>query len=109
MFKKTDVRVEADDRALVNIALEIFGRLDVGVNNAAPRKSRGRIEAFDEENLHLCVRYKRQRNVFRDESPNRCYASTLYMNISSFFGTLIIWKPLPYEGSLPDYGNLRKL
>ncbi len=48
VFKKTDVRVEADDRALVDLALEIFGRLDVGVNNAA-QETRGRIEAFDEE------------------------------------------------------------
>ncbi len=48
VFKKTDVRVEADNQALVDLALEKFGRLDVAVNNAGQEAS-GRIEAFDEE------------------------------------------------------------
>jgi NAD(P)-dependent dehydrogenase (short-subunit alcohol dehydrogenase family) len=48
VFKKTDVRVEADLKALVDLALEKFGRLNVAVNNAG-LEARGRIEAFDEE------------------------------------------------------------
>jgi NAD(P)-dependent dehydrogenase (short-subunit alcohol dehydrogenase family) len=47
VFRKTDVSIEADTRALVGLALERFGRLEVAVNNAAT-EARGRIEAFDE-------------------------------------------------------------
>jgi NAD(P)-dependent dehydrogenase (short-subunit alcohol dehydrogenase family) len=48
LFQRTDVAIEADTRALVDLALEHFGRLDVAVNNAA-LEARGSIEAFDEE------------------------------------------------------------
>jgi NAD(P)-dependent dehydrogenase (short-subunit alcohol dehydrogenase family) len=47
VFLRTDVSVEADARALVDLALERFGRLDIAVNNAAV-EARGPIEAFDE-------------------------------------------------------------
>jgi NAD(P)-dependent dehydrogenase (short-subunit alcohol dehydrogenase family) len=47
VFRKTDVTVEADSRALVALALERFGRLDIAVNNAA-LEARGKIDAFDE-------------------------------------------------------------
>src|ERR1700722_11896968 len=46
-FRRTDVSVESDARALVDLALERFGRLDIAVNNAA-LEARGPIEAFDE-------------------------------------------------------------
>jgi NAD(P)-dependent dehydrogenase (short-subunit alcohol dehydrogenase family) len=42
-----DVTVEADSRALVALAVERFGRLDIAVNNAA-LEARGKIDAFDE-------------------------------------------------------------
>jgi NAD(P)-dependent dehydrogenase (short-subunit alcohol dehydrogenase family) len=47
VFRRTDVSVEADARALVDLALERFGRLDIAINNAA-LEARGPIEAFDE-------------------------------------------------------------
>jgi NAD(P)-dependent dehydrogenase (short-subunit alcohol dehydrogenase family) len=47
VFLKTDVTLEADSRALVALALERFGRLDIAVNNAA-LEARGKIDAFDE-------------------------------------------------------------
>jgi NAD(P)-dependent dehydrogenase (short-subunit alcohol dehydrogenase family) len=47
VFRRTDVAVEADIRALVDLAIERFGRLDVAVNNAA-LEARGAIEDFDE-------------------------------------------------------------
>lgn len=46
-FRRTDVSVESDARALVDLALERFGRLDIAVNNAA-LEARGPTEAFDE-------------------------------------------------------------
>jgi NAD(P)-dependent dehydrogenase (short-subunit alcohol dehydrogenase family) len=46
-FRKVDVTIEADSRALVALAVERFGRLDVAVNNAA-LEARGKIDAFDE-------------------------------------------------------------
>jgi NAD(P)-dependent dehydrogenase (short-subunit alcohol dehydrogenase family) len=48
VFRRTDVTKAADAKALVALALERFGRLDVAVNNAA-LEARGTIEAFDEE------------------------------------------------------------
>ncbi len=47
VFRQTDVTVEADSRALVALALDRFGRLDIAVNNAA-LEARGKIDAFDE-------------------------------------------------------------
>jgi NAD(P)-dependent dehydrogenase (short-subunit alcohol dehydrogenase family) len=47
LFRKVDVTIEADSRALVALAVERFGRLDVAVNNAA-LEARGKIDAFDE-------------------------------------------------------------
>jgi len=47
VFLRTDVSVEADARALVDLAVERFGRLDIAVNNAAV-EARGPIQAFDE-------------------------------------------------------------
>jgi NAD(P)-dependent dehydrogenase (short-subunit alcohol dehydrogenase family) len=47
LFQRTDVAIEADTRALVDLAIERFGRLDVAVNSAA-LEARGTIEAFDE-------------------------------------------------------------
>ena len=47
VFLKTDVTLEADSRALVALALERFGRLDIAVNNAA-LEALGKIDAFDE-------------------------------------------------------------
>lgn len=47
LSQRTDVAIEADTRALVDLALERFGRLDVAVNSAA-LEARGSIEAFDE-------------------------------------------------------------
>lgn len=47
VFQRTDVASESDTRALVEIALQRFGRLDVAVNNAA-LEARGSIEGFDE-------------------------------------------------------------
>jgi NAD(P)-dependent dehydrogenase (short-subunit alcohol dehydrogenase family) len=46
VFRATDVSVEASSQALVELALERFGRLDAAVNNAA-LEARGRIEDFD--------------------------------------------------------------
>jgi NAD(P)-dependent dehydrogenase (short-subunit alcohol dehydrogenase family) len=48
VFRKTDVRIETDIKALVDVALQKFGRLDIAVNNAGI-EARGRIEAFDAE------------------------------------------------------------
>jgi NAD(P)-dependent dehydrogenase (short-subunit alcohol dehydrogenase family) len=48
IYRSTDVSREADASALVQLALERFGRLDIAVNNAAI-EVRGRIDAFDEE------------------------------------------------------------
>jgi NAD(P)-dependent dehydrogenase (short-subunit alcohol dehydrogenase family) len=47
LFRRVDVTVEADSRALVALAVKSFGRLDVAVNNAA-LEARGKIDAFDE-------------------------------------------------------------
>ena len=47
LFRRTDVTIEADSRALVALAVETFGRLDIAVNNAA-LEARGVIDAFDE-------------------------------------------------------------
>ncbi len=47
LFRRTDVTIEADSRALVALAVETFGRLDIAVNNAA-LEARGKIDAFDE-------------------------------------------------------------
>jgi NAD(P)-dependent dehydrogenase (short-subunit alcohol dehydrogenase family) len=47
LFRKVDVTIEADSRALVALAVERFGRLDVAVNNAAV-EARGKIDTFDE-------------------------------------------------------------
>jgi NAD(P)-dependent dehydrogenase (short-subunit alcohol dehydrogenase family) len=47
LFRKVDVTIEADSRALVALAVERFGRLDVAVNNAA-LEARGKIDTFDE-------------------------------------------------------------
>ena len=47
VFLRTDVSVEADARALVDLAIRRFGRLDIAVNNAAV-EARGPIETFDE-------------------------------------------------------------
>jgi NAD(P)-dependent dehydrogenase (short-subunit alcohol dehydrogenase family) len=47
IFRETDVASGADARALVALAMERFGRLDVAVNNAA-LETRGRIVDFDE-------------------------------------------------------------
>jgi NAD(P)-dependent dehydrogenase (short-subunit alcohol dehydrogenase family) len=47
VFRRTDVAIEADARALVDLAIERFGRLDVAVNNAA-LEARGAIDDFDE-------------------------------------------------------------
>jgi NAD(P)-dependent dehydrogenase (short-subunit alcohol dehydrogenase family) len=47
LFRKVDVTIEADSRALVALAVERFGRLDIAVNNAA-LEARGKIDAFDE-------------------------------------------------------------
>jgi NAD(P)-dependent dehydrogenase (short-subunit alcohol dehydrogenase family) len=47
LFRKVDVTVESDSRALVALAVERFGRLDIAVNNAA-LEARGKIDAFDE-------------------------------------------------------------
>jgi NAD(P)-dependent dehydrogenase (short-subunit alcohol dehydrogenase family) len=46
-FRRTDVASAGDTRALVALALERFGRLDVAVNNAG-QEARGTIEEFDE-------------------------------------------------------------
>jgi NAD(P)-dependent dehydrogenase (short-subunit alcohol dehydrogenase family) len=46
VYRRTDVSREADAQALVELAIERFGRLDVAVNNAA-MEVRGRIDAFD--------------------------------------------------------------
>jgi NAD(P)-dependent dehydrogenase (short-subunit alcohol dehydrogenase family) len=48
VYRPTDVSREADIRALAELALERFGRLDIAINNAA-MEVRGRIDAFDEE------------------------------------------------------------
>ena len=48
VFRRTDVTQAADAQALVALAVERFGRLDVAVNNAAI-ETRGPMEAFDEE------------------------------------------------------------
>jgi len=48
VFRKTDVSKGADARALVGLAVERFGRLDVAVNNAA-LETRGKIVDFDED------------------------------------------------------------
>jgi NAD(P)-dependent dehydrogenase (short-subunit alcohol dehydrogenase family) len=47
LFRRVDVTIEADSRALVALAVERFGRLDVAVNNAA-LEARGKIDTFDE-------------------------------------------------------------
>jgi NAD(P)-dependent dehydrogenase (short-subunit alcohol dehydrogenase family) len=47
VFRRTDVTRAADLRALVGLALERFGRLDVAVNNAGV-EARGKLEDFDE-------------------------------------------------------------
>jgi NAD(P)-dependent dehydrogenase (short-subunit alcohol dehydrogenase family) len=47
LFRKVDVTIEADSRALVALAVKKFGRLDVAVNNAA-LEARGKIDTFDE-------------------------------------------------------------
>lgn len=47
VFRKVDVTIDADSRALVALAVERFGRLDIAVNNAG-LEARGRIDAFDE-------------------------------------------------------------
>lgn len=47
LFQPTDVAIEVDARALVDLAMNRFGRLDIAVNNAA-LETRGPIEAFDE-------------------------------------------------------------
>lgn len=46
-YRQMDVSNEADGHALVELACERFGRLDVAVNNAAI-ETRGRVEDFDE-------------------------------------------------------------
>jgi NAD(P)-dependent dehydrogenase (short-subunit alcohol dehydrogenase family) len=48
VFRRTDVANGSDARALVALALERFGRLDVAVNNAA-LETRGKIVDFDED------------------------------------------------------------
>jgi len=48
VFRPTDVTSKHDMRALVALALERFGRLDVAINNAA-LEAKGPIADFDEE------------------------------------------------------------
>jgi NAD(P)-dependent dehydrogenase (short-subunit alcohol dehydrogenase family) len=45
-FRRTDVTQASDSKALVALAIERFGRLDVAVNNAA-LEARGSLETFD--------------------------------------------------------------
>jgi NAD(P)-dependent dehydrogenase (short-subunit alcohol dehydrogenase family) len=47
VFRRTDVTIERDTQALVDLAMERFGRLDIAVNNAGA-EARGPLEAFDE-------------------------------------------------------------
>jgi NAD(P)-dependent dehydrogenase (short-subunit alcohol dehydrogenase family) len=47
LFRQTDVTIEADSRALVALAVDRFGRLDIAVNNAG-LEARGKIDVFDE-------------------------------------------------------------
>jgi NAD(P)-dependent dehydrogenase (short-subunit alcohol dehydrogenase family) len=47
VFRRVDVTIEADSRALVALAVERFGRLDIAVNNAG-LEARGKVDAFDE-------------------------------------------------------------
>ena len=53
VFQRTDVSSESDLRALVDLGLTRFGRLDVAVNNAGI-EARGLLEDFD-ENIYSTV------------------------------------------------------
>ena len=70
VFQRTDVASESDTRALVELALQRFGRLDVAVNNAA-LEARGLHRSFRRSDLHARLRRQREGNVLRDEGADR--------------------------------------